>query len=39
VPAPYNLPVPPYHFPNDRTLRIGENPTGELFDLASVVQM
>jgi ubiquinol-cytochrome c reductase iron-sulfur subunit len=39
VPAPYNLPVPPYHFPNDRTLRIGENPTGETFELASVVQM
>jgi len=39
VPAPYNLPVPPYHFPNDQTLRIGENPAGQLFDLASVVQM
>jgi ubiquinol-cytochrome c reductase iron-sulfur subunit len=39
VPAPYNLPVPPYHFPNDQSLRIGENPAGELFDLASVVQM
>ncbi len=39
VPAPYNLPVPPYHFPNDNTLRIGENPTGQIFELASVVQM
>jgi ubiquinol-cytochrome c reductase iron-sulfur subunit len=39
VPAPYNLPVPPYHFPNDQTLRIGENPAGQLFELASVVQM
>jgi ubiquinol-cytochrome c reductase iron-sulfur subunit len=39
VPAPYNLPVPPYHFPDDKTLRIGENPTGQVFDLASVVQM
>jgi ubiquinol-cytochrome c reductase iron-sulfur subunit len=39
VPAPYNLPVPPHHFPDDHTLRIGENPNGETFDLASVVQM
>jgi ubiquinol-cytochrome c reductase iron-sulfur subunit len=39
VPAPYNLPVPPYHFLTDHVLRIGENPTGQKFDLASVVQM
>jgi ubiquinol-cytochrome c reductase iron-sulfur subunit len=26
VPAPYNLPVPPYRFVSDTTLRIGENP-------------
>lgn len=39
VPAPYNLPVPPYYFPNDHTLRIGDNPKGQLFDLDSVVQM
>jgi ubiquinol-cytochrome c reductase iron-sulfur subunit len=39
VPAPYNLPVPPYHFPDDKTLRIGENPPGVPFTLASVVQM
>ncbi len=39
VPAPYNLPVPPYHFINDKTLRIGENPTGGTFELSSVVQM
>jgi len=25
VPAPYNLPVPPYRFVNDKTIRIGEN--------------
>jgi len=25
VPAPYNLPVPPYRFVNDKTLRVGEN--------------
>jgi ubiquinol-cytochrome c reductase iron-sulfur subunit len=25
VPAPYNLPVPPYRFLNDTTVRVGEN--------------
>jgi ubiquinol-cytochrome c reductase iron-sulfur subunit len=39
VPAPDNLPVPPYHFPNEKTLRIGENPPGVTFQLDSVVQM
>ena len=39
VPAPYNLPVPPYNFINDKTLRIGENPKGTEFELSSVVQM
>jgi ubiquinol-cytochrome c reductase iron-sulfur subunit len=39
VPAPYNLPVPPYTFPDPKTLRIGENPTGETFELSGVVQM
>ena len=39
VPAPYNLPVPPYRFVNDNTLRIGENPPGGTFELSSVVQM
>ena len=40
VPAPYNLPVPPYHFANPTTLRIGENPPGAVaFELDSVVQM
>ncbi len=39
VPAPYNLPVPPYDFPDANTLRIGANPTGQTFELASVVQM
>jgi ubiquinol-cytochrome c reductase iron-sulfur subunit len=39
VPAPYNLPVPPYNFVNDTTLRIGENPKGAVFELTSVVQM
>jgi ubiquinol-cytochrome c reductase iron-sulfur subunit len=40
VPAPYNLPVPPYSFPNKTTVRIGDNPPGQIaFELDSVVQM
>jgi ubiquinol-cytochrome c reductase iron-sulfur subunit len=39
VPAPYNLPVPPYNFVNDKTVRIGENPKGATFELSAVVQM
>jgi ubiquinol-cytochrome c reductase iron-sulfur subunit len=41
VPAPYNLPVPPYHFVNDTTLRIGENPpnSNTTYDLDSIVQI
>ncbi len=39
VPAPYNLPVPPYSFPKDTTVRIGENPSGQSYDLSSIVQM
>jgi len=39
VPAPYNLPVPPYRFVNDKTLRIGENPPGTDFELGSVEQL
>jgi ubiquinol-cytochrome c reductase iron-sulfur subunit len=39
VPAPYNLPVPPYHFVNDTTVRIGENPPGATFDFDSIMQL
>lgn len=39
VPAPYNLPVPPYHFVNDTTLEIGANPVGGSFSVNSIVQM
>jgi ubiquinol-cytochrome c reductase iron-sulfur subunit len=39
VPAPLNLPVPPYFFVNDKTLRIGENPPGVTFALSEVQQM
>jgi ubiquinol-cytochrome c reductase iron-sulfur subunit len=39
VPAPYNLPVPPYRFVDDKTLRIGENPPNSEFDFSSVQQI
>ena len=39
VPAPYNLPVPPYLMVNATTVRIGENPPGQTFDLNSVLQV
>jgi ubiquinol-cytochrome c reductase iron-sulfur subunit len=39
VPAPYNLPVPPYHFVNDTVIRIGENPKDVNFDFASIRQL
>jgi ubiquinol-cytochrome c reductase iron-sulfur subunit len=39
VPAPYNLPVPPHRFVNDRTIRIGENPPNVKFDFNSILQI
>jgi ubiquinol-cytochrome c reductase iron-sulfur subunit len=39
VPAPYNLPVPPYHFPEKSTLRIGENPPAQNWDFNSIEQV
>jgi len=39
VPAPYNLPVPPYNFPDKKTLRIGEDPAGQTWDFGSIVQI
>jgi ubiquinol-cytochrome c reductase iron-sulfur subunit len=39
VPAPYNLPVPPYHFISDTTIRVGENPDGVDFDFGSILQI
>ena len=39
VPAPYNLPVPPYHFVGDATLRVGENPPDSRFDFSDIVQI
>ncbi|WP_019172466.1 ubiquinol-cytochrome c reductase iron-sulfur subunit [Pseudaminobacter salicylatoxidans] len=39
VPAPYNLPVPPYHFTSATMLKIGENPPGVSFDFSSIQQI
>lgn len=39
VPAPLNLPVPPYRFASDKTLVIGENPPGEHFALSDISQL
>jgi ubiquinol-cytochrome c reductase iron-sulfur subunit len=39
VPAPFNLPVPPYTFVSDTVVRIGENPAGSTFDLNTVEQI
>jgi ubiquinol-cytochrome c reductase iron-sulfur subunit len=39
VPAPYNLPVPPYHFVSETTIRIGENPPGINFEFSSIQQL
>jgi ubiquinol-cytochrome c reductase iron-sulfur subunit len=39
VPAPYNLPVPPYHFVSDTVIRVGENPADSTFDFNSVEQI
>ena len=39
VPAPYNLPVPPYTFASDTKLVIGANPEGQTFELENVLQL
>jgi len=39
VPAPYNLPVPPYRFLSDTMIRIGENPSGSNFEFGSIRQI
>jgi ubiquinol-cytochrome c reductase iron-sulfur subunit len=39
VPAPYNLPVPPYRFVSDSNIRIGENPRNVNFDFGSIRQI
>jgi len=39
VPAPYNLPVPPYTFVSDTKVRVGENPSGSHWDFDSIRQL
>jgi ubiquinol-cytochrome c reductase iron-sulfur subunit len=39
VPAPYNLPVPPYTFATNTTIRVGENPPNVNFDFSSIQQL
>ena len=39
VPAPFNLPVPPYVFTGQKILTIGENPKGDNFSLDTVRQI
>ena len=39
VPAPYNLPIPPYHFVGDTIIRIGGNPSGSQFKFSSIIQI
>src|SRR5665213_83206 len=39
VPAPYNLPVPPYHYVSDTVIRVGENPPDSTFDFNAVEQI
>jgi len=38
-PARYNLPVPPHSLPDQRTLRIGRNPPGEIFNFESIARI
>jgi ubiquinol-cytochrome c reductase iron-sulfur subunit len=39
VPAPYNLPVPPYRFVNGTTVRIGENPQDSAWNFDAIRQL
>ena len=39
VPAPYNLPVPPYRFVSDTKIRIGENANESAWDFDSIRQL
>ena len=36
LPAPLNLPVPPYHFISDTSIRMGESPKGSSFTMSEV---
>lgn len=39
VPAPLNLPVPPYRYVGNSMLRIGENPQGASFSFSSIEEI
>ncbi|EUK18108.1 ubiquinol-cytochrome c reductase iron-sulfur subunit [Commensalibacter papalotli (ex Servin-Garciduenas et al. 2014)] len=39
MPAPYNLPVPPYTYIKPNIIRIGENPKGQDFDFTKIKQL
>lgn len=39
VPAPYNMPIPPYVFSKPTTVTVGQNPPGADFTLDSIVQI
>lgn len=39
MPAPYNLPVPPYTYIKPNIIRIGENPKGQEFDFSKIKQI
>ncbi len=39
VPAPDNLPVPPYFYVDPKTVRVGQNPAGISFSLGEVAQL
>jgi ubiquinol-cytochrome c reductase iron-sulfur subunit len=39
MPAPYNLPVPPYRFVSKTAIRVGENPAGASFDFSDIWQI
>jgi ubiquinol-cytochrome c reductase iron-sulfur subunit len=39
VPAPLNLPVPPYHYVTDTLLRVGANPKGSTFEFSSIEEL
>jgi ubiquinol-cytochrome c reductase iron-sulfur subunit len=36
VPAPLNLPVPPYHFASETSLVLGANPPGAAFEMSDI---
>jgi len=39
VPAPLNLPVPPYHFASASSVVIGANPPGETFEMSQIATL